>query len=87
VAASVLERAGNIADKQALVDAIKATSINTIVGPVDWTSSQADFPNVSRTPLVGGQWHRGTTWPFELEIVSNSAHPEIPATSSLQPIT
>ena len=87
VAASVLERAGNVADKQALVDAIKATSIDTIVGPVDWTSSQADFPNVSRTPLVGGQWHQGTTWPFELEIVSNSTHPEIPATSSLQPIT
>jgi branched-chain amino acid transport system substrate-binding protein len=87
VAASVLERAGNVADKQALVDAIKATSIDTVVGPVDWTSNQADFPNVSRTPLVGGQWRRGSTWPFELEIVSNNVHPEIPATGTLQPIT
>jgi branched-chain amino acid transport system substrate-binding protein len=87
VAASVLERAGDVADKHAVADAIKATSIDTIVGPVDWTSSQADFPNVSRTPLVGGQWRQGSTWPFELEIVSNSAHPEIPATSTLQPIT
>jgi branched-chain amino acid transport system substrate-binding protein len=60
--------------------------MRTIVGPVDWTSSQADFPNVSRTPLVGGQWRRGGSWPFELEIVSNTAHPEIPATSTLQPI-
>jgi branched-chain amino acid transport system substrate-binding protein len=87
VAASVLERAGNVADKQALVDAIKATSIDTVVGPVDWTSNQADFPNVSRTPLVGGQWRRGSSWPFELEIVSNNVHPEIPATGTLQPIT
>jgi branched-chain amino acid transport system substrate-binding protein len=73
-------------DRQALVDAIKATSMDTIVGPVDWTRSQADFPNVSRTPLVGGQWRRGKTWPFELVIVSNTVHPEIPATSTLQPI-
>jgi branched-chain amino acid transport system substrate-binding protein len=87
VAASVLERAGNLTDRQALADAIKATSMDTIVGPVDWTSSQADFPNVSRTPLVGGQWRQGSTWPFELEIVSNADHPEIPATSTLQPIT
>jgi branched-chain amino acid transport system substrate-binding protein len=41
---------------------------------------------VSRTPLVGGQWRRGRTWPFELEIVSNESHPEIPATGTLQPI-
>jgi branched-chain amino acid transport system substrate-binding protein len=86
VAASVLERAGNFGDRQAVVDAIRATRMDTIVGPVDWTSSQADYPNVSRTPLVGGQWRRGRDWPFELEIVSNTAHPEIPTTSTLQPI-
>ena len=48
---------------------------------------EADYPNVARTPLVGGQWRRGRTWPFELEIVSNAAHPDIPASSTLQPIT
>jgi branched-chain amino acid transport system substrate-binding protein len=86
VAVSVLRRAGDIADKPALVDAIKATRLDTVVGPVDWTSAQAYFPNVARTPLVGGQWRRGRTWPFELEIVSNTSHPEIPATGTLQPI-
>jgi branched-chain amino acid transport system substrate-binding protein len=87
VAASVLQRAGDVGDKQALADAIKATSMGTIVGTVDWTRTQADFPNVSRTPLVGGQWRRGGSRPFELEIVSNNVHPEIPATSRLQPIS
>ncbi|HWD45206.1 MAG TPA: ABC transporter substrate-binding protein [Actinomycetota bacterium] len=87
VAASVLQRAGDVADKQALAEAIKTTRMDTIVGRVDWTSAQADYPNVSRTPLVGGQWRRGQTWPFELEIVSNSAYPDIPASSTLQPIT
>jgi branched-chain amino acid transport system substrate-binding protein len=86
VAASVLKRAGDVGDRQALAEAIKATRIDTIVGRVDWTLDQADFPNVSRTPLVGGQWRRGRTWPFELEIVSNTSHPEIPATGTLQPI-
>jgi branched-chain amino acid transport system substrate-binding protein len=87
VATSVLQRAGDVTSRQALADAIKATSMDTIVGPVDWTSARADYPNVSRTPLVGGQWRRGRTWPFELEIVSNSAYPDIPASSTLQPIT
>jgi branched-chain amino acid transport system substrate-binding protein len=86
VAASVVKQVGNVGDKQALADAIKATRMSTIVGPIDWTRTQADFPNVSRTPLVGGQWRRGRSWPFELAIVSNTAHPEIPATSTLQPI-
>jgi branched-chain amino acid transport system substrate-binding protein len=88
VAASVLGKVGDVADKQGLVDAIKATSMDTIVGRVDWTRAQADFPNVSRTPLVGGQWRKSEgTYPFELAIVSNTVHPEIPATSTLQPIT
>ncbi len=86
VAASVLRRAGDIADKPALVDAIRATRLDTVVGRVDWTRNQAYFPNVARTPLVGGQWRRGRTWPFELEIVSNTSYPEIPATGTLQPI-
>jgi branched-chain amino acid transport system substrate-binding protein len=86
VAADVLRRAGDADDRQALVDAVEATDLHTIVGRVRWAKSQADFPNVARTPLVGGQWRRGSTWPFELEIVSNATHPEIPAGSTLQPI-
>ena len=86
VAVHVLQRAGDVGDRQAVVDAIEATNLDTIVGPVNWTSRLADFPNVARTPLVGGQWRKGSRWPFELEIVSNATHPEIPATGSLQPI-
>jgi branched-chain amino acid transport system substrate-binding protein len=86
VAAAVIRRVGDVGDRQALVDAIRDTKMDTVVGRVDWTHSQADFPNVSRTPLVGGQWRRGRRWPFELVIVSNTVHPEIPATGTLQPI-
>ena len=35
-----------------------------------------------------GRWPvaPGPSWPFELEIVSNTVHPEIPATGTLQPV-
>ena len=86
VAAAALKAAGDVGDKLALADAIKATSLATVAGPVDWANAQADFPNVSRTPLAGGQWRRGRAWPFELQVVSNVVNPEIPATGELQPI-
>jgi hypothetical protein len=31
--------------------------------------------NVYRTPLCGGQWVKGTTFMFDLKIVSNVAAP------------
>jgi branched-chain amino acid transport system substrate-binding protein len=74
VAADVLKRASSIDDKQAIVDAIKATKMDTIAGPVDW--STGPVPNVSKTPLVGGQWVKsGSPWPFDLKVVSNVIAP------------
>jgi branched-chain amino acid transport system substrate-binding protein len=87
VAAHVVQQVGDVNDRQAVTDAIEATRLNTIIGPVDWTRRLADFPNVARTPLVGGQWRRGRRWPFELAIVSNASNPEIPATGTLQPLS
>ena len=87
VAAHVVQQVGDVNDRQAVTDAIEATRLDTIIGPVDWTRRLADFPNVARTPLVGGQWRRGTRWPFELAIVSNASNPEIPATGTLQPFS
>ena len=37
------------------------------------------FPNIAKTPLVGGQWRKGTSFPYDLVIVSNKDHPDIPA--------
>ena len=86
VAADTLKRTTNIDDKGAIRDALKATAINTIVGKVDWTAG-TPVPNVSKTPLVGGQWRKGTTFPYDLVIVSNKDHPEIPSSgTTLQPI-
>ncbi len=86
VAIDALKRTANIDDKASIRDALKATKLDTIVGTVDWTAA-APFPNISKTPLTGGQWRKGTTFPYDLVIVSNKDHPEIPAgDTKLNPI-
>jgi branched-chain amino acid transport system substrate-binding protein len=85
VAVDVLGRTQSLDDRAAIVDAIKATKLDTIVGTVDWTTG-VPFPNIAKTPLVGGQWVPGTDFAYDLQIVSNKDHPDIPAVGTLQPI-
>ena len=89
VAIDTLNRTANIDDKASIRDALKATALNTIVGKVDWTAAGPipGTPNISKTPLVGGQWRKGTKFPYDMVIVSNKDHPEIPAgDTKLNPI-
>jgi branched-chain amino acid transport system substrate-binding protein len=76
VAADVLKRTTDLEDKNAIVTAIKATNLNTIVGPISW--SGGPFPNVAKTPLVGGQWRPGQDYPFDLVVTVNGTAPNIP---------
>jgi branched-chain amino acid transport system substrate-binding protein len=85
VASDVLKRTTDIENKATIRDALKVTTLDTIVGKVDWTGG-VPFPNISKTPLVGGQWSKGTTFPYDLTIVSNKDHPEIPAGGKMRPI-
>ncbi len=85
VAADALKRTTNVDDKAAIRDAIKATAMDTVVGKVDWTTN-TPVPNVAKTPLVGGQWGKGTAFNYDLVIVSNKDHPEIPAGGKMRPI-
>jgi branched-chain amino acid transport system substrate-binding protein len=90
VAADALSRSASVDEKAAIRDAIKATDLETIVGRVAWDGTGLPSfaaPNVAKTPLVGGQWVKGTgDFPYELVIVSNKDHPEIPAAGTMQPI-
>lgn len=72
IAADVLNRAKSL-DKNVIRKAIADTKIDTIVGPIDYNDQ-----NYCRTPLVGGQWVKGTKYPWDIEIVYNKEHPEIP---------
>jgi branched-chain amino acid transport system substrate-binding protein len=79
-----LKRAGGASDKQALLDAIGATNLETIAGKVDFTNPVV--PHVTKTPLVGGQWVASEQWDVEFKIVTNEQLPGIPIDGPLEPI-
>ncbi len=83
VAVAALEKADST-DPADVRDAVSTLKVDTIVGPVDWTSGPV--PNVSKTPLVGGQWRLQDDGSFELVIVSNSDHTDIPTGGEPEPI-
>ena len=82
----VLARAGST-DKQAIGDAAAATSLDTIVGPVQYGANGVP-KNISPTSLVGGQWQKtdGGEFPFDLVVTNNSLSPEIPTDGTLKPL-
>jgi branched-chain amino acid transport system substrate-binding protein len=84
IAADALQRTSDIDDKQAIIDAIKATNLDTIVGKIQWGTGPV--PNVAKTPLVGGQWVKGTEFPFDLVITTNSTAPNIPTGGTTKPM-
>jgi branched-chain amino acid transport system substrate-binding protein len=75
VAANALSRTKNLDDKDQIAAAIKATSLDTVVGHVQWKGGPV--PNVAKTKLVGGQWRKGKSHKYELVIVENKAVPAI----------
>lgn len=64
-------------------DAVAATNLATVVGPVKF-GGQGPFKNVSKTPLVLGQWGKGTKYKYELTIVNDQVVPSIPTGGTLR---
>ena len=79
IAVDVLKRVGTVGDQASTIAAISQTSVDTIVGTVDWKNSP--IKNVAKTPLVGGQWRRTPNGPhpYELVITNNQTASDIPA--------
>ncbi len=80
VAIDILKRAKAIEPK-AILDSIIATNYNSIVGHVQWTGKPVK--NVTKTPLVAGQWQRKGDR-FELVITANRPAPNIPVGGKLE---
>ncbi|MEM9499207.1 MAG: ABC transporter substrate-binding protein [Pseudomonadota bacterium] len=83
VALDALSRTEDPTDPDANAAAIRATSYDSVVGRVDFQTGPV--PNISKTPLVGGQWRLDGDTPV-LDIVENAAHPSIPLTAELRQI-
>ncbi|MFH0917493.1 MAG: ABC transporter substrate-binding protein [bacterium] len=96
-AVDVLKRTTNVDDKNAIMTAVKATKLETIAGPLDftapvepvgppWTVGPCHIvQNVYKSPLAGGQWRTATKYPFDLTIVSNVAGSMITLQDKVQP--
>ena len=93
-AVDVLKRAATL-DNKGILDAITTTKLDTIVGPIDFTAPivggnkigpMHNHKNNYKTPMVGGQWRKGTKWPYDLTIVSNVAAPSIKTQDKVLPL-
>lgn len=80
VAADLIRRAEDLEDAEAIVEAIRSTSLGTIVGPVDW--SKGPVRNVTKTPLVAGQWQKQGDR-VDLVVTTNANAPQIPVGGEL----
>lgn len=80
VAIDTLKRAKAV-DPKSILAALTSTDYKSIVGPIKWTGQPVK--NVSKTPLVAGQWQRKND-KFELVITANKPAPEIPAGGKLE---
>jgi branched-chain amino acid transport system substrate-binding protein len=93
VALDVLKRTKDINSPTAIRDSILATNYNSIVGPISWHGQPVK--NVTKTPLVGGQWIRGSQFKgsggqqfkYDLVIVHNEHDPSIGLQRKLEPLS
>lgn len=89
MAANVMGRVGDARDAETVAAAIAATQLDSIVGRIAFDG--AGLPpfaaaNVSKTPLVGGQWRLKDGGGYDLVIVDNSSHTNIPTGGKMEAI-
>lgn len=87
VATDVLKRSAEPGNPEATVAAIAETKLDTIVGPIDFSTS--GIKNVAKTPLVGGQWRLrdGEAGKYDIVIVSNKLATNIPTAGEFQALS
>ena len=85
VAIDVLKRAKSLDDPKAIRDAIADTNYNSIQGPVNWKTGRNPMKNVSKTPIVAGQWERTAAGqPLGMVIKANAGWNDIQKSGSLK---
>lgn len=85
VAAHALRTAADPTDRAAVAKSIARTRLDTVAGPLDWTTGPV--PNVATLRLAGGQWqptHR-SHHAYDLAILTNRTVPHLPLTADLSP--
>ena len=93
VALDVLKRSKDVDSPGSILEAIRATKYDSIVGHIAWNGQPV--PNVTKTTLVGGQWVpgykfdkwlAGQKFKYDLVIVNNAGDDTIGVQRKLEPI-
>lgn len=84
VAINSLKRAKSVSP-EGIRDALRDTKLPTIVGPVEFKDPK--IPNISRTPLVGGQWVKGKKFQYDVVITFNDTYKSIPKQAAMLPLS
>jgi branched-chain amino acid transport system substrate-binding protein len=77
IALDAVQRAQTL-DKEKVREALENTNLDTVIGHIRFNKK-----HYCETPLAGAQWTKGSRWPWELKIIYNQKHPEIPKTAEM----
>jgi branched-chain amino acid transport system substrate-binding protein len=89
LAVDAMKRAGDPKDGDAVAQAIAATKLDTLVGPIAWDGKGLPpfaAKNIAKTPLVGGQWRLKDGGGYDLVITDNKTAPNIPVGGKMEAI-
>lgn len=84
VTLDILKRSSNPLDRASNREAMVATNMETLIGKVDFSSGP--HPNISTTPIFGGQWVPGEKWRYDLKIVDNSVNQLFEPEQAMKPL-
>jgi branched-chain amino acid transport system substrate-binding protein len=92
VAINAFKRAQNPDSAASVIEAVRATRIETIAGPVAWQgpppNQWVEIPvkNCCTVPMVGAQWVPGKKWMYDIVVTDNRRYPLIPVQAKMQPL-
>ena len=84
VAVDILKRSADPLDREANREAMVATDLSTVCGPVRFAGTP--HRNICTMPIFGGQWIQGANWPYDLKIVDNTVNQLFPPEQKIVPI-
>lgn len=79
---NALKTADDPTDPDSVQAAIRATTMTTVVGNIDWAGSP--IRNVAKLKIAGGQWRLQPDGTYDLVVTYNAAAPEVPIQSDFR---
>jgi len=83
VAQAAFTAAADPTSHDAVAQSLGKVSYTGICGPLDF--SKGPFPGIGIMRPVGVQWKKGTTYPWEMQVVDNSLNSDVPVGGDLVP--